>query len=72
MRSLMCTILQPQEKRVRYWRLLKLLDQGNVVSFQQNLADLAPLLGCVLLRKRDFNSVVNDQVHELVEALLRR
>lgn len=71
MRSLMCTILQPQEKRVHRWRLLKLLDQGNVVSFQQNLADLAPLLGRVLLRKRDFNGVVNDQVHELVEALLR-
>lgn len=65
----MCAALRLQRQHVGRVRLLQLLDQRNVVSFQQDLANLAPLLGRVFLRERDFNGVVNDEVHELVEAL---
>lgn len=73
MRLLSCMRFCTRDKYcVRCWQLLKLLDQGNVVSLQQDLADFAPLLGRVLLRKRDFDGVVNDKVHELVKALATR
>ena len=50
-------------------RLLELLDERDVVALQQDLADIAPLLWCVLLRERDFDSVVDNEVHEFVETL---
>jgi hypothetical protein len=52
-----------------YSRLLELLDEGDVVALQQDLAHFAPLLWRVLLREGDFNGVVDNEVHEFVEAL---
>jgi len=48
-------------------RLLELLDERDVVALQQDLADIAPLLWCILLREGDFDSVVDNEVHEFVE-----
>jgi len=47
---------------------LELLDERDVVALEQDLADFAPLLWRVLLGQRDLDRVVNDEVHELVEA----
>ena len=48
---------------------LQLLDEGDVVSLEENLADLAPLFRRVLLGELYFDRVVDDEVHELIEAL---
>lgn len=50
-------------------RLLYLLDEGDVVALEQDLANLAPLLWGVLFGQSDFYSFVDDEVHELVKSL---
>lgn len=54
---------------IRRSRLLQLLDEGDVVALEQDLADFAPLLWRVLLRQSDFDGVVDNEVHEFVKAL---
>jgi hypothetical protein len=52
-------------------RLLELLDERDVVTLQQDLADLAPLLWRVLLGEGDFDGVVDNEVHKFVETLCK-
>jgi hypothetical protein len=68
---LLCASRVFETSRSLCCRLLQLLDEGDVVALEQNLSDVAPLLGRLLFRvgQRDLDRVVNDEVHELVEAL---